>query len=64
MDVTKEETRICSTKTALTDMLETASRRLERVNRTGLASDTKGALEETIAQLKARIATHRGTHGC
>lgn len=64
MDVDKEETRICSTRTALADMLETASRRLERVNRLGLDGDTKSALEETIKQLKVRIATHRGTHGC
>ncbi len=65
-----EKTQVCSTRDALADMLETASRRLNKVLR--LAADKPAnAAEETVAQAKTavaslttRLAAHRELHHC
>jgi hypothetical protein len=67
-DVTEEQTRICSTRTALTEMLDTASRKLERALRaTPAAGSPPNGLEQartTVADLTARLANHRRLHAC
>jgi hypothetical protein len=69
-DVTEEKTRICSTRTALSDMLATASGKLERALRftaTAHLGNTQSGLEQarkTVADLTARLANHRNLHGC
>ena len=69
-DMTEETTRICSTRTALSDMLETASGKLERALRvaaTAHLGNTQSGLEQarkTVADLTARLANHCSLHGC
>jgi len=69
-DMTEEATRMCSTRTALSDMLETASGKLERALRVGATAhlgNTQSGLEQarkTVAELTARLANHRSLHGC
>ena len=68
--MTEEEIRMCSTRSALSEMLEAASRRLERTLRgapTGGHGKPPISLEEArnaVADLTARLATHRSAHGC
>ena len=56
------EERICSTRTALSEMLDTARRRLERALR--LTPETVDQAKLTVADLTARLANHRARHGC
>jgi len=67
--VSKENTQTCSTRDALADMLETASRRLTKV--LGLAAGQSATGEEgverakeAVASLKTRLAAHRDLHHC
>jgi hypothetical protein len=66
----EEEARTCSTRTALEDMLETASRRLSKALRiAGERRTIKGeeAVERAradVATMTARLAAHRDIHHC
>jgi hypothetical protein len=68
--MTEERNRICSTRTALSEMLEAASRKLERRLRVKPAAEAGNApngLEEArtaVADLTARLAKHCTLHGC
>lgn len=70
IDVTEQNIRICSTKSALSEMLETASRKLERtlrITKTAPGGETASGLDQarsTVADLEARLATHRSIDGC
>jgi hypothetical protein len=70
MNVNEETTRICSTRTALSEMLEAASRKLERALRRAPAAESgnpQSGLDQvraSIADLAARLANHRSVHGC
>jgi hypothetical protein len=65
-----EKTQTCSTRDALTDMLETASRRLNKVlhratqEPPNTAEDVVGRAKEAVASLTARLAAHRDLHHC
>jgi hypothetical protein len=65
-----ERPQACSTRDALTDMLETASRRLNKALRIAAGGSANGA-DDMVAQAKAavdslttRIAAHRDVHHC
>ena len=66
----EENVRICSTRNALSEMLATATRRLERsLNAVPKAptGNEPSALDQAkaeVAQLTARLANHRTSHGC
>jgi hypothetical protein len=66
----EEKTRTCSTRNALTDMLETASRRLSRALRVdGEGVDmTRGEAvvraKAAVSSLTLRLAAHRDIHHC
>jgi hypothetical protein len=62
--------RICSTRLALSEMLETASRKLERTVHppssagSGNAQPGLNHAKTAVAELTQRLANHRRTHGC
>lgn len=56
----EEKPRPCSTKSALAEMLETASRRLTRAQSSEAVEKAKAAVES----LTQRIAVHRQAHQC
>lgn len=64
------DSKFCSTRNALSEMLQTASRKLERTLRLTPAAQTRdaqSALEQAktaVADLTARLANHRDLHGC
>jgi hypothetical protein len=65
----EENTQSCSTRDALADMLETASRRLSKVlsHAPGKRPDAEDGVErarEAVASLTARLAAHRDLHHC
>jgi hypothetical protein len=66
----EEKTQTCSTRDALADMLETASRRLSQVLRLA-AEEPANAAEDVVARAKAavaslttRLAAHCNLHHC
>ena len=64
-----ETTQACSTRDALTDMLETASRRLSKVLRLAAGQRAGGEegverAKEAVASLTTRLAAHRDLHNC
>jgi hypothetical protein len=66
----EEKTRTCSTRNALEDMLETASRQLSKTLRSageGRAITGQEAVERAraaVASLTTRLAAHRDIHHC
>ena len=66
----EEKARACSTRNALADMLETASRQLSKALRIageGRAITGEDAVERAraaVASLTRRLAAHRDTHHC
>jgi hypothetical protein len=66
----EEETRTCSTRNALEDMLEAASRQLSKTLRSageGRAMTGEEAVERArvaVASMTARLAAHRDIHHC
>ena len=66
----EERRRTCSTRSALSDMLETASRQLSkalRVDAEGLDMNEGEAVERAraaVSSLTSRLAAHRDTHHC
>jgi hypothetical protein len=65
-----EQNRICSTRTALSEMIETASRKLERrlqVEPAAEGGNAQNGVEQArtaVADLTARLAKHCRLHGC
>jgi hypothetical protein len=66
----EEKAQTCSTRDALADMLEAASRQLSKVLRLA-AAEPANAAEEVVARAKAavaslttRLAAHRNLHHC
>jgi hypothetical protein len=66
----EENAQTCSTRDALADMLEAASRQLSKVLRLA-AAEPANAAEEVVARAKAavaslttRLAAHRNLHHC
>ena len=67
--MSKENAQTCSTRDALADMLETASRRLNKVLGLGAGQRAGGEegverAEEAVASLTTRLAAHRDLHHC
>jgi uncharacterized circularly permuted ATP-grasp superfamily protein len=66
----EEKTRTCSTRNALEDMLEAASRQLSKALRgagEGRAMTGEEAVERArvaVASMTARLAAHRDIHHC
>ena len=66
----EEKKQTCSTRDALADMLETASRRLNKVLSLAAgerASAGEGVVERAkaaVASLTTRLAAHRNLHHC
>ncbi len=66
----EEKTRICSTRNALEEMLETASRQLGKALRCAgerHAMTGEEAVERArvaVASMTARLAAHRDIHHC
>jgi hypothetical protein len=62
--------RMCSTRLALSEMLVTASRKLERPVRPSPRAgrgNVQGGLDHAkaaVADLTQRLANHRQSHGC
>ena len=65
-----EKTQTCSTRDALADMLETASRRLNKVlslaarERAGAGEGVVERAKTAVASLTTRLAAHRDLHHC
>jgi hypothetical protein len=66
----EEKAQTCSTRDALADMLEAASRQLSKVLRLA-AKEPANAAEEVVARARAavaslttRLAAHRNLHHC
>ena len=67
--MSEEKTQTCSTRDALADMLETASRRLRKVlgQAAGKRADGEEGVErakEAVASLTMRLTAHRDLHHC
>jgi hypothetical protein len=66
----EEKTRTCSTRAALADMLESASRRLNRAlsptgGRPGISGeDAMQRAKAAVDSLKKRLAAHCEAHHC
>lgn len=62
----EENVRICSTRSTLSDMLSTASRKLAKAS--GVATPEKQAeiekAKEVVATMEQRLTEHRKSHGC
>jgi hypothetical protein len=62
--------RMCSTRLALSEMLVTASRKLERAVHPppgAVSGNAQGGLDHAkaaVAELTERLANHRQSHGC
>ena len=62
--------RMCTTRLALSEMLVTASRKLERVVHPppgAVSGNAQGGLDNAksaVADLTQRLANHRRSHGC
>jgi hypothetical protein len=62
--------RMCSTRLALSEMLVTASRKLERAVHPppgAVSGNAQGELDHAkaaVAELTQRVANHRRSHGC
>jgi len=68
--MTEQPTRICSTRSTLSEMLEAASRQVDRLlqgapsGHRGLAQVTLEQAQNAVEDLTARLAAHRRVHGC
>lgn len=64
------KTQPCSTRDALADMLETASRRLNKVlhldgsRRANTGEEVVDRAKAAVASLTTRLAAHRDLHHC
>jgi hypothetical protein len=62
--------RMCTTRLALSEMLVTASRKLERavdLSPSAVSGNAQGGLDDAksaVADLTRRLANHRRSHGC
>jgi hypothetical protein len=66
----ENKTQTCSTRDALADMIETASRRLDKVLRLAAAEHASTGTEvvehakSALGSLTTRLAAHRELHHC
>jgi hypothetical protein len=66
----EEKTQTCSTRDALADMIETASRRLDKALRLAAEQHASAGTEvvehakAAVASLTTRLAAHRELHHC
>jgi len=67
--MTEQPTRISSTRSTLAEMLEAASRQIDRLllgapSGRGLPQVTLEQAQNAVKDLTARLAAHRRVHGC
>jgi hypothetical protein len=66
----EEKARACSTRNALADMLEAASRQLSKALRSAgegramTGEEAVGRARVAVASMTARLAAHRNIHHC